>query len=410
MVFMGFIIPVAPAQALGVDTVVKLVAGKAIVRAVAEKAGMALSKKQLDNVAGVIEKKSFDGDSNAINFINGANNLVSSGASPKSGFKKYLLDPALWLTGLDLVVLAAGAFQSGYDNNTPVPVYGGCMPRAFDNITIPAGSSYARYYNNGMSRWELLIYKDTDFVYQGLTTTNLFVSKDSNGHPWDEYRRAGAGTTGDWVYAYTGNALSIGKPANFSSFQISTEETVCQESIDNTEIVNISNVDNTVLNYFNSPTYISNTTYIMEIDVPDIINYNDIDVWNLPDTNLPVELAPPPLDTDNDGIPDSTDITPNGDTGLPIDDVPKSLWDKLFPVLLIIKLFGLLGSALMYLVRMFQFIMTIPGIDAIPIDNAAFVWFRSTQIIGIKIYDVVSSLAGVGLSFIVFRAIRRAFL
>jgi hypothetical protein len=155
----------------------------------------------------------------------------------------------------------------------------------------------------------------------------------------------------------------------------------------------------------------------LTVDTSTTNNYfdNDTTIYNAPlsqtdITNIYYPPDPTKVDTDGDGVPDITDITPTGDTGLPIDDVPKSLWDKLFPILLIVKLFGVLGSCLMYLVRMFQFIMTIPGIDALPIDNAAFVWFRSTQIIGIKIYDVVSSLAGVGLSFIVFRTIRRAFL
>jgi hypothetical protein len=168
----------------------------------------------------------------------------------------------------------------------------------------------------------------------------------------------------------------------------------------NTTIFN--NIDNSTTNYNYYPNY--------PIDVPVSDVTDDVtNIWNTTINNEYINNIYPPavVDTDNDGIPDDTDITPGGEVPVPDD---TGIFAKLFPILLIVKLFGVLGSCLMYLVRMFQFIMTIPGIDAIPIDNDAFVWFRSAQIVGIKIYDVVSSLAGVGLSFIVFRAIRRAYL
>jgi hypothetical protein len=182
----------------------------------------------------------------------------------------------------------------------------------------------------------------------------------------------------------------------------------CNYTTTNNDITNISNVTNNMwntttnnYNYYNNypVTIINNGTGTENVDVPVNPPMTPEETGNISD--------PPVPDNDNDGIPDSTDITPGGETPVPDD---TGIFAKLFPVLLIVKLFGVLGSCLMYLVRMFQFIMTIPGIDAIPIDNDAFVWFRSAQIVGIKIYDVVSSLAGVGLSFIVFRAIRRAYL
>jgi hypothetical protein len=416
-IFLGFIIPfyhVETASAVGVDTVVKLVVGKAVVRSIAEKAGMALSKTQLENVASVIERKTLEGDASAITFANSANAVKSAGASTRSGFQKYLLDPAMWLTGLDLVIAAVGAFKDGYDGGTPVNVYSSACTVpvaisidankqvAFDISWVGATQHYVQY-NSSITQYPNGGASTINPVITSTTISNVNSTQKMLNVNYKLYAKSDGASLGTFIF-------QPWIPADdFNATYGCAYQPVLGD------VINTTNVDNSVINNFNNDTYNTNTTYIMNVDMPDVIDYGDTIVWNTIDPNIPVETAPyvpppPPPDADNDGIPDSTDITPNGDTGLPIDDVPKSIWDKLFPVLLVIKLFGLLGSALMYLVRMFAFIMTIPGIDAIPIDNSAFVWFRSTQIIGIKIYDVVSSLAGVGLSFIVFRAIRRAFL
>jgi hypothetical protein len=416
MVFMGAFSPYYyPAHAIGVDTAVKLLGGKAIVRALAEKAGMALSSKQIDNVAGVIAKKTYEGDIKTIDFVNKANALTP-GVSSRSGFKKYVLDPMFWLTGLDLIFGAVAAFQTGFDGGTPVSTFGDCIRNPLDSVTYPYWIMYQQSSYEYLLEWQNpagVINVNGEFI-TGSNLGNLKLFKRSY---------SGQITATNWTNISTGkdtfSANGVSGAGVFASG--SSGDCVKDVPIASGDLVNITNVDNSTKNYFDNDTYNTTTIYNVEVDVPDNINYGDTIVWNLPDTNIIQEVIPPDSDgdgipdvnepdTDGDGIIDDTDITPNGDTDLPIDDVPKSLWDKLFPVLLIIKLFGVLGSCLMYLIRMFQFIMTIPGIDAIPIDNPAFVWFRTTQIIGINIYDVVSSLAGVGLSFIVFRAIRRAFL
>jgi hypothetical protein len=187
----------------------------------------------------------------------------------------------------------------------------------------------------------------------------------------------------------------------------------CNYHVQSTDPPDISNVNTNIwntttnnYNYYNDYQVIIKTAGdgTENVDVPVNPPMTPEETGNITDPPPP---PPPPPDTDNDGIPDSTDITPGGEVPVPDD---TGIFAKLFPILLILKLFGVLGSCLMYLLRMFTFIMTIPGIDAIPIDNTAFDWFRNASIVGIKIYDVVTSLASVGLSFIVFRAIRRAYL
>lgn len=128
---------------------------------------------------------------------------------------------------------------------------------------------------------------------------------------------------------------------------------------------------------------------------------------------------PVALPTDMTGISIATPSVPIGGLGVgdipfippavtipPIDGSPlnPSNW---MPVALLLALFDLLKSILLYLVRMFTFILTIPLIPAIPIDNIAFAWFRNAKIIGVEIYNVVSSMASIGLSFLVYKAIRR---
>lgn len=80
---------------------------------------------------------------------------------------------------------------------------------------------------------------------------------------------------------------------------------------------------------------------------------------------------------------------------------------NLVPVAFLMALLDLLRAILMYLARMFTFVLTIPLIPIKTIDNVAFQWFREAKIVGIYIYQVVSSLASIGLSFMVYRAIRK---
>jgi hypothetical protein len=320
-----------------------------------------------------------------------------------------------------------------------VPVYGQCTRYFYDNSNnlLNAPGWHWVTGNNGNSqdfvyRWHKANESLVSHAYFGSDGTSVILKIDGavNNMISQLWRQQ----EGTWVNVYGGSStgtgvsvpmslLSVNRKTiygstepiytdnTFSSLYYDNADKKCDYTVVTGDVTNITTVNNNMWN-----TTINNYNYYPDYPVT-IINVGDgtedIDVpVNPPMTpeetgNISDPPPPPPPDTDGDGIPDSTDITPGGETPTPDD---TGIFAKLFPVLLIVKLFGVLGSCLMYLVRMFQFIMTIPGIDAIPIDNDAFVWFRSAQIVGIKIYDVVSSLAGVGLSFIVFRAIRRAYL
>jgi hypothetical protein len=335
--------------------------------------------------------------------------------------KHYKLDPPDWLDGVDLINDAGKVIVP--DTRIPVVVnpfnYGDNSTRYLDICGLYATdktytSTVLREYFSSLygghrdlaSSYDINTIASYYFQISSLgfyfkaDGTNYFVPFDITENyiyngvlhnattPFNMYMPPGFSPTGNNIYDVCGLA-TVDYP------------------VVSGDVVNISNVNTTIINNIDNSSVTNNITYVMDVIAP-VGDPGSVAVpYNPPLTPEEVGDIYPPKDGDNDGIPDDTDITPGGEVPVPDD---TGIFAKLFPILLIVKLFGVLGSCLMYLVRMFQFIMTIPGIDAIPIDNAAFVWFRSAQIVGIKIYDVVSSLAGVGLSFIVFRAIRRAYL
>lgn len=77
------------------------------------------------------------------------------------------------------------------------------------------------------------------------------------------------------------------------------------------------------------------------------------------------------------------------------------------PIALMLGLFDLLRAILMYLVRMFTFVMTLPMVAAIPIENPYFQWFRTATILGVKPYSLVMTAATFFMSFAAYKSIRR---
>jgi hypothetical protein len=413
--FTSLILPMQKAEAMTFTPSSMAIATK-VVRGIGEKLGINWTKGALDAVVGYI-----------------------AGQSGVEGHEPIL--PFWWLFGttpdtipLDddksLVRLTPDDFKGGskaikdaIDAVVPeavVPIYGKCYKPIYGTRN-PVYNTYT-YFDLFVGPWERKIAVSgnnlpTDSVMSITSYAFSYSGGTSYYSVYYSIRSASANTIIDSSGTlYESNSSWVipqaGVPVEFGLTDYYTQPSdLCNYPVTINDVTNITTVNN---NMWNTTT--NNYNYYDNYDVT-IINVGDgtenVDVpVNPPLTpeetgNISDPPPPPPQDTDNDGIPDSTDITPGGETPTPDD---TGIFAKLFPVLLIVKLFGVLGSCLMYLVRMFQFIMTIPGIDAIPIDNDAFVWFRSAQIVGIKIYDVVSSLAGVGLSFIVFRAIRRAYL
>jgi hypothetical protein len=409
--FSSLILPVKNAYAFTATDINK---ATKIIRGIGEKIGIKWTAPSLYAAVGyILADKSPEG----LSFV--GNIPIMDGQIKPDGYQQYLLSPDDWKNGTKLIVKASGDLVP----DAVVPIYGQCVKPPVDST----GNSIA--YENSGSKWlsidngtEIWIFTVTsgDIKLVGSSNVTVGLYPLDGGYkkisyiykstgavvPYANTPSLGATEVGVLQPGYTFLGASNNIYGNGGSLLYSLPGIGdCNYKVDTNNVVNVSTINNTIINNIDN-----STTYIMPIDVPVTDDPGDVTVpWNPPLTPEETDdIYPPlPVDTDNDGIPDDTDITPGGETPTPDD---TGIFAKLFPVLLIVKLFGVLGSCLMYLVRMFQFIMTIPGIDAIPIDNDAFVWFRSAQIVGIKIYDVVSSLAGVGLSFIVFRAIRRAYL
>jgi hypothetical protein len=427
-----FVLPMQKAEALSFTPSNMAIATK-VVRGIGERLGVKWSKDSLLAVVGYL-----------------------AGQSDTAGHEPIL--PFWWLFGttpdtipLDddksLVRLTPDDFKGGskaikdaVDAVVPgavVPIYGQCYKYFYNNSNVLLNApdwhwitGYNAYLQDFVMRWHNVNESLATRSYlSGSTSAPLVGMHGATNNIIREYWRNQGGTTG-WVNVYGSSAPQTADTVQLTSSKIiygSTEPIYTDSSLtslyydnadkkcDYTVVTgDVSNITYVTNNMWNTTT--NNYNYYPDYPVT-IINVGDgtedIDVpVNPPMTpeetgNISDPPPPPPPDTDGDGIPDSTDITPGGETPTPDD---TGIFAKLFPILLILKLFGVLGSCLMYLLRMFEFIMTIPGIDAIPIDNTAFDWFRNASIVGIKIYDVVTSLASVGLSFIVFRAIRRAYL
>lgn len=76
------------------------------------------------------------------------------------------------------------------------------------------------------------------------------------------------------------------------------------------------------------------------------------------------------------------------------------------PALIFMAFFDLLRALLMYLVRMFNWIMTVPFVAEKPIDNEYFQWFRQAKILGVYPYTLVTGMATFFLGFKLVKAVR----
>jgi hypothetical protein len=411
MIFMGSLIAIYPNERVYAATIDITKVGKLtkVIRGIGEKIGINWTSTSLDAVIGYLAGQA--------DFSAGGEPVLPFwqlfGTTPDTlpiddgDTSRYLLKPSDFEKGVDLIKESKDVLVP----STVLPLYGKCnKPTSSDlyNLNV-SGQNYI--YSKVANTFYVATFAfiDGTFAY---ADSSSYVGKTAlrgtNIGSWTTYHRFY--TDNFFVMDYQGASSPTIDLNTFDStyphsiLYLSTTD-ICDYTVTPTDVPDITNVNTT---FFNSTT--NNYNYYNNYPVT-IVNEGT------GGENIDVPVNPPLTpeetgnifipDTDGDGISDPTDITPGGETPTPDD---TGIFAKLFPVLLIVKLFGVLGSCLMYLIRMFQFIMTIPGIDAIPIDNDAFVWFRSAQIVGIKIYDVVSSLAGVGLSFIVFRAIRRAYL
>ena len=100
---------------------------KKAIKAMGEKAGMRYaSKKQLDNQIDFINYKSSQGDQVYQQFVRDLQAAEATAKpSSKPGWKKYVLDPILWGTGLDILLAGYNAFKDAATVQAPITVSDG---------------------------------------------------------------------------------------------------------------------------------------------------------------------------------------------------------------------------------------------------------------------------------------------
>lgn len=151
-----------------------------------------------------------------------------------------------------------------------------------------------------------------------------------------------------------------------------------------------------------------------EIDIPDGIyvdtpvltgnpTYDDAIIANpaIPKTTTNINTG---TTYPNPKFPTSP-VKPTDPTPKPLPRIPGS--GSPVPIAIFLVFFDLLRAILMYLVRMFNWIVTIPTVQPIPIDNPYFQWFRHAKILGVYPYTLVMSLATFFLGFSLVKSIRR---
>lgn len=299
------------AKPASANPLLRIVAGSVAERAlvgIAEKIGMKLSQKQIGNAAAYINRQAMQGDAKATAFIEGSKNLT--GTATKSGWKKYLLDPMLWLTGADLLFNVYNAFHNAYDDGSGVPILidkPACLP---DGVL----ANYAIFYNGSekkLATWG----SEKGSAFYGTTLQVDMTASDHNLllSTWNgSLSKWGAFTVNnsyDASYRFFMTATRLGTNTMGVSTTdvceaVEKEETYYPQLVD---IANVSNVDNSLKQMFDNDTYnINNITYNMEMEMPDVPDYSV--PWNEPLSPSEIKIIvdsnfPAPPDDGNSGPP-----------------------------------------------------------------------------------------------------------
>lgn len=337
----------------------------------------------------------------------------------KPGYSRVVISAAAFLTGADLIYEAYKAFDTAYDNSKFV--------EGMTNA-VESGKGYFTLGN----------FHFTEYV-----------------EDYGEFQvgrvsfRDGAEYTSDVQYGY-GYPLDT-TPSYY--MEIGSRTATTMQII--THVRNVWYEDGELYNQTRTHTFgitelpdMPNITAIDPLiqEVPDVSKIPSVmQPWLNPTTEAapgtPDPKTDPGLDPEGDGIeiiipstepwPDPyTDPTPINEpisepvsdpvsdpaddgTGTnepptpPTDGTPTNPFQKLIPTAILLAFLDLFRAIIEYLIRMFKFVLSIPLVPSKPIDNEAFVWFRSAKIVGVQIYEVVSGLATIGLSFAVYKSVRR---
>lgn len=295
LVFLNFVVRPPSSYAFGIDTAVKIVAGssaKQLVRGMAERVGLKLSGKQLDNTVSYINRKAYDGDPKAVRFVTDISSKTAT-TGGKSGFKKYLLDPMLWISGLDLVFEAYNAFKGAFDSEGTVPVMNYtnlmCVQPGVDGTNSTSVQVWVKEGTTNYSGQQ-----DTSMGGSRYDTYTCTVMK-VKGFPESQIYQVDVSildvTTGyTKILTALNLGITAGNPPNRTFNTYSEPSTYKPVASD---VPDISQVDSTVNNYFLDNTYNSTTNYYLPVEIPENVDNDDGAVWNDKDPQVPVELKPP---------------------------------------------------------------------------------------------------------------------
>jgi hypothetical protein len=384
----SFLIPVQKASAF---TSVDVVKASKIIRALGEKIGVKWTSNSLAATVGYILA---DDTPEGLSFVGRIPIMDGQIKTDDLNYEDYLLEPTDWKNGVKLIDKASKALVP----NAVVPFWGNCA------VTSTG-------WNSSLNKWFVSVSdgSNTYYGYSGYSPTHSASDVFTVRFTVPSYSGYDPNGSGLDFYYWRVDLLKNGNVDSVAIIQVYTTNSntnifnapsaLCNKTVVTNDSPNVTNINTTIINNIdNSVT----TNYQMPITVP-VADNTDVTI----PINQPVNTSDVyPPDKDGDGIPDDRDSTPDkpgdGSDG-------SNPFASLVPILFLIKLFGLLGACLSYMGRLLAFVMTIPVIPSKTIDNPAFQWFKSAQIVGIQIYTVVSSLASVGMSFLVYRVIRRLF-
>lgn len=180
-------VPFAPAQQTEANGFVRIVAGSTaskLAKGIGEKAGLKFAtKKQEERMVGYINKKA-ETDPVYTQFVNDLNNAAKqTKETDRPGWKKYLLDPAMWITGADILLDGYNAFMFAYQNGTTVDTISavtGGTSSGFLDCAVRAGA--LRVYFRPNTQYNTNIYNGTNVNYCKITYQSKLPSNATSGY------------------------------------------------------------------------------------------------------------------------------------------------------------------------------------------------------------------------------------
>lgn len=316
-------------HAVGLDTAVKIVAGsnaQKVVRAIGEKAGMAFTPKSLQATTDYINGQASRGNAKYIDLAKKVNTVGGSGVpdTTKTGWKKYVLDPVLWLTGADLLVEAYDAFNDAQATGSSVPMYGDdgsggskCYPVAQEDATTKLYLTHQELSTPMqvaiINTAEKPTCKSTEWEVLTPTSIRVYFTIYKNGSPYNQ------------TYANI-TVLDSSRYAGGYEYERNSSDD------DEFDISNVTNAD-TYRTTIDSDDDYTKVTYDNDIEIyaPDETNTtetnNYLTPWNPKMSDDEFTLIVQPIQDVDVVVPGDDDDLPTGPRPDPVEVIDRSMLD-----------------------------------------------------------------------------------